>query len=139
MDIEHIKALAEIAKIYSLSSLEVRDGETKIKIDCSSSPPVSAPPHSVAPPPISEVSNMDSSIPNAVKSPLVGVCYTADAPDAEPFVSVGSKVKRGDVLCIIETMKLMNEVTAEQDGEITEVYIENGEIVEFGQVLFKFI
>jgi acetyl-CoA carboxylase biotin carboxyl carrier protein len=72
-----------------------------------------------------------------VKSPLVGVYYAAPSPDAETFVSIGSNVKKGDVLCIIETMKLMNEIIAEQDGEIIDICIKNGEIAEFGQVLFK--
>jgi len=72
-----------------------------------------------------------------VKSPLVGVYYSAPSPDAETFVSIGGKVKKGDVLCIIETMKLMNEIVAEQDGEIVDICIKNGDIAEYGQVLFK--
>lgn len=72
-----------------------------------------------------------------VKSPMVGVFYAAPAPGAAPFVSIGSKVKRGDVLCIIEAMKLQNEITAESDGEIVDVCVRNGEIAEYGQVLFK--
>ncbi len=72
-----------------------------------------------------------------VKSPMVGVFYAAPSPDAEPFVQVGSKVKKGDVLCIIEAMKLMNEITAEQDGEIVDICVQNGDVVEYGQTLFK--
>ena len=72
-----------------------------------------------------------------VKSPMVGIFYTAPSPEAEPFVKVGSKVKKGDTLCIIEAMKLMNDVVAEEDGEIVEVCAENGSLVEFGQTLFK--
>lgn len=72
-----------------------------------------------------------------VKSPMVGIFYTAPSPDAEPFVKVGQKVKKGDTLCIIEAMKLMNDVVAEEDGEIVEICAENGSLVEFGQVLFK--
>ncbi|MCL2883179.1 MAG: hypothetical protein FWF30_01750 [Coriobacteriia bacterium] len=72
-----------------------------------------------------------------VTSPLVGVFYAAATPEAEPFVSIGSKVTRGTVLCIIETMKLMNEIVAEEDGEIVDICIKNGDIAEFGQVLFK--
>ncbi len=72
-----------------------------------------------------------------IKSPMVGIFYTAPSPDAEPFVKVGSKVKKGDTLCIIEAMKLMNDVVAEEDGEIVEVCAENGSLVEFGQTLFK--
>lgn len=72
-----------------------------------------------------------------VKSPMVGVFYAAPSPDSEPFVRVGSRVKKGDVLCIIEAMKLMNEITAECDGEIVDICAQNGDIVEFSQVLFK--
>ena len=72
-----------------------------------------------------------------VKSPMVGIFYTAPSPDAEPFVKIGSKVKKGDTLCIIEAMKLMNDVVAEEDGEIVEICAENGSLVEFGQTLFK--
>ena len=72
-----------------------------------------------------------------IKSPMVGIFYAAPSPDAEPFVKVGSKVKKGDTLCIIEAMKLMNDVVAEEDGEIVEICAENGSLVEFGQTLFK--
>lgn len=72
-----------------------------------------------------------------VTSPMVGVFYSAPAENAEPYVTVGSKVKKGDVLCIIEAMKLMNEITAEFDGEVVDVCVHNGDVVEFGQTLFK--
>ena len=72
-----------------------------------------------------------------VKSPMVGIFYTAPSPEAEPFVKVGSKGKKGDTLCILEAMKLMNDVVAEEDGEIVEICAENGSLVEFGQILFK--
>lgn len=71
-----------------------------------------------------------------IASPMVGVFYSAPSPDSEPYVSVGTKVNKGDVLCLVEAMKLMNEVTAEQSGEITAVCVENGQVVEYGQTLF---
>ena len=87
-----------------------------------------------------EVVSMPESVTKAegtpVTSPMVGVFYAAPAPDKEPYVSVGSKVNKGDVLCLIEAMKLMNEVTAEKSGEITEICVENGQVVEYGQPLF---
>ena len=87
-----------------------------------------------------EVVSMPESVTKAegtpVTSPMVGVFYAAPAPDKEPYVSVGSKVNKGDVLCLIEAMKLMNEVTAEKSGEITEVCVDNGQVVEYGQTLF---
>ena len=72
-----------------------------------------------------------------VTSPLVGVFYASPSPDAEPFVKVGSMVKKGDVLCIVEAMKLMNEIVAEQDGTVVDICAHNGDVVEFGQTLFK--
>jgi acetyl-CoA carboxylase biotin carboxyl carrier protein len=68
---------------------------------------------------------------------MLGVFYSAPAPDEQPFVKIGDRVKKGDVLCIIEAMKLMNEILAEKEGEIVEVCVENGQIVEFSQVLYR--
>jgi acetyl-CoA carboxylase biotin carboxyl carrier protein len=68
---------------------------------------------------------------------MVGVFYTAPTPESEPYVKVGSTVKKGDVLCVIEAMKLMNEINSDQDGEIAEICAENGSVVEYGQTLFK--
>lgn len=72
-----------------------------------------------------------------VKSPLVGIFYTAPSEDGEPFVHVGKKVKKGDVLCVIESMKLMNEILSEYDGVITEICAENRQVVDFGHLLFR--
>lgn len=72
-----------------------------------------------------------------IKSPMIGVYYGAPSPDAKPFVEIGSQVKKGDVLCIIEAMKLMNEITADVDGEIVDICATDGEVVEFSTVLFK--
>lgn len=74
-----------------------------------------------------------------VVSPMVGIFYESANPDSEPFVKVGSRVKKGDTLCIIEAMKLMNEIIAEQDGEIVEVCVKNGELVEFSQTLYRIL
>lgn len=71
-----------------------------------------------------------------VKSPMVGTFYSASSPDSKPFVTVGQKVKKGDVICIIEAMKLMNEVEAEVEGEVVEILVENEQMVEFDQPLF---
>ena len=73
----------------------------------------------------------------SIKSPMVGVFYAAPSPDSEPFVTVGKTVNKGDVVCIVEAMKLMNEITAEQSGTISEICVNNGDIVEYGQTLFK--
>ena len=74
-----------------------------------------------------------------IKSPVVGVYYSAPSPDSDPFIQVGSKVESGNTLCIIEAMKLMNEVTSSVDGEVADIYVENGQRVEFGQPLFRII
>lgn len=71
-----------------------------------------------------------------IDCPMVGVFYTSPSPEADPYVKVGSKVNKGDVVCIIEAMKLMNEVTATESGTIEEILVENGDLVEFGQPLF---
>lgn len=72
-----------------------------------------------------------------IKSPMVGVFYSAASPDSDPYVQVGQAVKKGDTLCIIEAMKLMNEINAEESGVITEICVKNGDLVQFGQPLFR--
>lgn len=74
---------------------------------------------------------------NVIKSPMVGTFYSKPSPDADSYVSVGDNVKKGDVLCIIEAMKLMNEIESEFDGEIVEILVEDGESVEYGKPLFR--
>lgn len=74
---------------------------------------------------------------NIVKSPMVGTFYIKPSPDAKPYVEIGKHVKKGDVLCIIEAMKLMNEIESEYDGEIVEIYVKDGEPVEYGKPLFR--
>ena len=72
-----------------------------------------------------------------IKSPLIGIFYAAPAPDAPPYVRIGQRVKKGDVLCVIEAMKLMNEIVADSDCEVVETFLKNGDIVEFDQVMFR--
>lgn len=74
---------------------------------------------------------------NVVKSPMVGTFYSRSSPDKEPYVKIGSNVKKGDTLCIVEAMKLMNEIESEFDGEIVEILVRNEQMVEYGQALFK--
>ena len=142
MNIEEIKVLAEILDIHGLSSLEVSEGEIKVRLEKRVRAAVAQPRSAAAPavPPRdagADDQSVDFNHLVEVKSPLVGVFYAAPSPDSEPFVRLGSKVKKGDVLCVIETMKLMNEIPAEQDGEIVDICVKNGDIAEFGQVLFK--
>jgi len=74
-----------------------------------------------------------------ITSPIVGTFYESSAPDKAPYVKVGDKVKKGDIICIIEAMKLINEIASEEDGEIKEILVKNGDIVDFGKPLFKII
>jgi len=148
MDIKKSKELAELVKEYGLTRIEVSEGDSKIVIEKATPPPSAPPAHKE---PAASVPNKESMIVSnnedlvsfnnmiEVKSPIVGVFYSAPSPDKPPFVSVGSKVKRGDILCIVEAMKLLNEIEAEQDGEIVDICIKNGDVAEFGQVLFKMI
>ena len=135
MNIRKSEALAKIVNTYGLTRLEVIEGDVKIVIEknvpASIVPPAFAPPVSEAP-----FGGAESNI-IEVKSPITGIYYAAPAPEAPPFVIIGSKVKKGDVLCIVEAMKLLNEIQAEQDGEIIDICVKSGDIAEFGQVLFK--
>ena len=132
MNEEIIRKYAKLMKELDLSGIEVTEGSSAVRLERTPSggavqtAPVSAP---------SETQNGDDL--TAVTSPMVGVFYAAPTEDAEPFVKAGDTVKRGDTLCIIEAMKLMNEITAEQDGVISQVCVSNGQIVEYGTVLFK--
>lgn len=143
MNIENIRLLAEILNAGGLTKIEVTDGDTKILLEKSApvysgaAPAVKMPTINFEEPTETKTSTLDFNKIIEVRSPIVGVFYASSSPDAAPFVSVGSKVKKGDILCIIEAMKLMNEITAECDGEIADICIKNGEIAEYGQVLFK--
>ncbi len=132
MNEEIIRKYAKLMKELDLSGIEVTEGSSAVRLERTPSggavqtAPVSTP---------SETQNGDDL--TAVTSPMVGVFYAAPTEDAEPFVKAGDTVKRGDTLCIIEAMKLMNEITAEQDGVISQVCVSNGQVVEYGTVLFK--
>ena len=137
MKIEEIKELVTILEQSSLNYLEVTKGEFQLKLGKSVSMETAGPVETAV---SVKSENVEApSIPvggTPVTSPMVGVFYAAPSPDSEPFVTVGQSVKKGQVVCIIEAMKLMNEIAAEKDGVITEVCVNNGDIVEFGQPLF---
>jgi acetyl-CoA carboxylase biotin carboxyl carrier protein len=136
VQIDEIRELADLMAEKGISLLEVQEGDKKIRIDRGAVsvgvPTASEPLHSAKPetPQNGEVSG------KPVKSPMVGVFYAAPSPEEKPFVSVGDKVKKGDVLCIIEAMKLMNEIVADEDGEIAKICVSDGQVVEYGQCLF---
>ena len=145
MNIKQIRELAEILSANGLTEIELCEGDNRIYL---AKQQLTAPAHpapaaqgeaagaTVGAPAI-EDSRVDFNKAKEVKSSLIGVFYAASSPEGKPFVSVGSKVKKGDVLCIIEAMKLMNEIVSEQEGEIVDVCVNNGDVVEFGQTLFK--
>lgn len=141
MNIDEIRALAAIVKENGLESLQVTEGELSVLLQmpkaaapCAPTAPVpsAAPAAGVAP-----AEGAANSTGKEILSPMVGMFYAAPSPDSQPFVRPGDAVKKGDVLCIIEAMKLMNEITAEEDGVIAEVLVDNGQVVEFSQPLFR--
>ena len=146
MNLKNIKELVQLLERSNLTVLEVSEADTKIRLEKNPASQQVQEPAAVRtqPEPVMAVAPVpapdgavDFNSIIEIKSPMVGVYYASPSPDAKPFVSVGSKVKKGDVLCIIEAMKLMNEITAEVDGEIVDICVENGQVVEYAQILFK--
>lgn len=141
MNIEEIRQLAQILDETSLTALEFSEGNLHIVLK-KDPVPVAAPaavlPVTEAPvAPAEPVPGVNFAEAAEIRAPMPGIFYSAPSPNAEPFVAVGSRVKKGDVVCIIEAMKLMNEITADRDGEIVDVCLQDGAIVEYGQALFK--
>lgn len=150
MNIKHIEQLAKIMRENGLTSVEIAEGDLKINLKKEGQTLGSAvvtDPVIAAMPKKAEVAANESkkadegysfSKMNEITSPLAGVFYASPSPDAPPFVKAGDKVKKGDVICIIEAMKIMNELTADRDGEIADVCVKNEQIVEYGQTLFTY-
>jgi len=141
MTTDKIKNLAEIFYAHNLTKLEAQENGVKIILERApgdGAPGVNARAETgVSPEALFNGAAMDFNNLTEIKSPIVGVFYAAPSPDGQPFVCIGDKVKKGDVLCIIEAMKLLNEITADADGEIVDICIKNGDIAEYGQTLFK--
>lgn len=156
-DLDDVKRLIELANKNDLSVLEIETKKGR-RIRIEKNKPVApavafnatAPAPTVAPAPaqapVVETAPVQQSAPTqasapqptgkTIKAPMVGVFYQAASPEAEPYVTVGKTVKKGDTVCIIEAMKLMNEIQAEEDGTIKEILAKNGDIIEYGQPLF---
>ena len=129
---DKIKELVKILDELNLTELSYSDGKESIKVGKGTSISASSVPNNIA------ASNVKPSAKfKGVKSPMVGTAYLASEPGAKPFVSVGTKVKKGDTVLIIEAMKTMNHIPANQDGIIEEIYVNDGESVEFDQELIK--
>ena len=165
MDLEQIKQILDLVREHDLSEFEIEHDGLRLKVrkDANGAhvvtlpappaplvlPPATASPPSTAPTPAAaamaapamaaaSADAADAEIELAVvKSPIVGTFYRSSEPGAASFVDIGSTVKKGDVLCIIEAMKLMNEIESDEAGRVTEVLAENGQPVEFGQPLFR--
>ena len=143
-NIDEIKELMALLEDSSLAVLEVEQGGNKVRLEkpaavVSAAAPVAAPlaPAAPAAPVAAPAAAPAADSGKTINAPIVGVFYAAPSPTADPYVSVGKRVKKGDVVCIIEAMKCMNEIQAEEDGEITAVLATNGELVEYGQPLFS--
>jgi len=150
MDLRKLKKLIDLVEESGISELELTEGEEKVKI-CRSTSQEPQPqiihtqpkePDTIQPPKLKEKSiateeNKDlSRKEKTIDSPMVGTFYRAASPDAAPFIDVGATVKKGDILCIVEAMKLLNEIECDQDGTIEKILVENGQPVEFGEPLF---
>jgi acetyl-CoA carboxylase biotin carboxyl carrier protein len=154
MDLDQLKQILDLVREHELSEFEVEQDGLRLKIrkDASGAfvPVHVAPAHAPAPAsaPLPAAASAAAAAPVAVgatevdielavvKSPIVGTFYRSSEPGAPPFVDVGTTVRKGQVLCIIEAMKLMNEIDSEYDGEIVNVYAENGQPVQYGERLF---
>ncbi|MFQ6403831.1 acetyl-CoA carboxylase biotin carboxyl carrier protein [Methylophilus sp. 'Pure River'] len=149
MDLRKLKKLIDLVEESGISELELTEGEEKVRISRAMAPgvapvaqyvaapapvaaPVAAAPAAAAPA-AAPAEALDGKV---VKSPMVGTFYRASSPDAKAFVDVGSSVSTGDTLCIIEAMKLLNEIESEFSGTIKKIFVENGQPVEYGEPLF---
>lgn len=148
MDLRKLKTLIDLVSESGVAELEITEGEDRVRIvnrngaapvqvqqpvTVAQPMPVPVPAPEVAPAPAPTAPQQTGT---PLTSPMVGTFYRAPSPGADPFVKVGDTVKKGQVVCIIEAMKLLNEVEADMDGTVKEVCVENGQPVEFGQSLF---
>ena len=152
MDLRKIKKLMELLEESGIAEIEVKEGEESIKLSRNISsntnmqlPQIIQQPLQTSQPPTNQqtsdigtnaVDNLKKEKRNTVNSPMVGTFYASASPESKPFVTIGQSVKKGDTLCILEAMKMMNQVQAESDGKIVEILVDNAEPVEFDQPLF---
>jgi acetyl-CoA carboxylase biotin carboxyl carrier protein len=152
MDLRKLKTLIDLVAESDISELEVTEGESKVRIVKSGAPAAHGQVVMMQPQAAQHMPAVANGAPasqaaapeaapaeptgHVVKSPMVGTFYRSSAPGSPPFVEVGSVVKEGDTLCIIEAMKLLNEIDADASGTVRQILVENGQAVEFGQPLF---
>jgi len=142
MDIRKVKKLIELLEASSVDEIEIKEGEESVRISRNTGAPIAmaAAPVPAAPAMPAPVAPALAPAPapntdDAVKSPMVGTFYRSPSPEAPSFVEVGQSVRAGDVLCIVEAMKMMNQIEADRAGTVTAIHAENGEPVEFDQPL----
>ncbi|MEJ7805216.1 MAG: acetyl-CoA carboxylase biotin carboxyl carrier protein [Telluria sp.] len=150
MDLRKLKTLIDLVAESDIAELEVTEGESKVRIVKSSAMPQNqmvmmqpqgmqqhyAPAHAPAPAAAPVAAVVAEPTGHVVKSPMVGTFYRSSSPGSPAFVDVGSTIKEGETLCIIEAMKLLNEIDSDVSGVVTKILVENGQPVEFGQPLF---
>jgi len=154
MDIRKIRKLIELLEETGISEIEIKEGEESLRLSRhSSSAPIEQQIRYVSPPPVNQpapgpvTSNpiaahhdhkpaAPMALGHKVRSPMVGTMYTSPSPETPPFVAVGQTVKAGDTLCIVEAMKMFNEIEADRAGKIVEILVKNGDPVEYDQILF---
>ena len=152
MDLRKLKTLIDLVSESGVAELEITEGDDRVKIvnRVGAAPVAAAAPAVIATPVVASAAPaaapavaaepaaapVDAEDTRTINSPMVGTFYRAPSPGAKPFADVGQKVKAGDTVCIIEAMKLLNEIETEYDGVIKEILVENGQPVEFGQPLF---
>ena len=136
IDISTLKEYIKVLEECSLEKLEISDGKDTISLEKAHAAAAAPAAVTVNAAPAPAVSTAEPDNGKTISAPIVGVFYAAPSPESDPYVHVGKRVKKGDVVCIIEAMKCMNEIQAEEDGEITAVLATNGELVEYNQPLF---
>ncbi|WP_312485701.1 acetyl-CoA carboxylase biotin carboxyl carrier protein [Stutzerimonas nitrititolerans] len=154
MDIRKVKKLIELLEESGIDELEIHEGEESVRISRHSKQvamqqpvyaqaPAAAPAPAPAPAAAAPVADAAPAAPKlngtVVRSPMVGTFYRASSPESKPFVDVGQSVKKGDILCIVEAMKMMNHIEAETSGTIESILVENGQPVEYDQPLFTIV
>ncbi len=149
MDLRKLKTLIDLVSDSNVSELEITEAEGKVRIvkgggavvqgyaqPVYAAPPVNAPAAPAAAPATVAAPVVEVPAGHAVKSPMVGTFYRSSAPGAKPFVEIGDTIKQGETICIIEAMKILNEIEADKSGTVTQILCENGQAVEYGQPLF---
>lgn len=139
MDLRKIKTLIDLVESSGIAELEISEGEERVRISRSIAQPqqmYASPPQVVASVPLPPAAAPAAPEGHIVKSPMVGSFYRCPSPGAKSFVEVGQAIQEGETVCIIEAMKLLNEIEADKSGTIKAILVENGQAVEYGQPLF---